>query len=103
MNSTQAFLFRTPELVVGQFAVAALSERRNSLRIQDRRSETAATKFKLTHYPGIRTPDVFWIQSGSFTVTVLTSVYCWRPYSPSSRPMPDCLKPPKGAAASKTS
>ena len=38
-----------------------------------------------------------------FTVTVLTSVYCWRPYSPSSRPMPDCLKPPKGAAASKTS
>src|SRR5271157_6190042 len=37
-------------LVVGQFAVAALSERRNSLRIQDRRSETAATKTKLTHY-----------------------------------------------------
>ena len=36
--------------VVGQFAVAALSERRNSLRIQDRRSETAATKIKLTHY-----------------------------------------------------
>ena len=34
--------------VVGQFAVAALSERRNSLRIQDRRSETAATKIKLT-------------------------------------------------------
>ena len=36
-------------LVVGQLAVAALSERRNSLRIQDRRSETAATKTKLTH------------------------------------------------------
>jgi hypothetical protein len=36
--------------VVGQFAVAALSERRNSLRIQNRRSETAATKIKLTHY-----------------------------------------------------
>jgi hypothetical protein len=36
--------------VVGQFAVAALSERRDSLRIQDRRSETAATKIKLTHY-----------------------------------------------------
>jgi hypothetical protein len=35
----------------GSFAVAALSERRNSLRIQDRRSETAATKIKLTHYP----------------------------------------------------
>jgi hypothetical protein len=36
--------------VVGQSAVAALSERRNSLRIQDRRSETAATKIRLTHY-----------------------------------------------------
>jgi ketosteroid isomerase-like protein len=35
---------------VGQFDVAALSERRNSLRIQDRRSEAAATKIKLTHY-----------------------------------------------------
>jgi len=35
---------------VGQFAVAALSERRNSSRIQNRRSETAATKTKLTHY-----------------------------------------------------
>jgi hypothetical protein len=39
----------------------------------------------------------------SFTVTVLTSVYCCNPYSPSSRPMPDCLKPPNGAAASNTS
>src|SRR5258705_2849855 len=39
----------------------------------------------------------------SLTVTVLTSVYCWRPYSPNSRPIPDCLKPPNGAAASKTS
>ena len=38
---------------MGQFAVAALSERRSSLRIQDRRSETAATKLKLTHYRGI--------------------------------------------------
>ena len=36
---------------MGQFAVAALSERRNSLRIQSRRSETAATRIKLTHYP----------------------------------------------------
>ena len=36
---------------MGQFAVAALSERRNSLRTQNRRSETAATKIKLTHYP----------------------------------------------------
>jgi hypothetical protein len=40
----------TGDGVVGQFAVAALSERRNSLRIQGRRSETAATKIKLTHY-----------------------------------------------------
>ncbi len=39
----------------------------------------------------------------SAIVTVLTSVYCWRPYSPSSRPIPDCLKPPNGAAASNTS
>jgi hypothetical protein len=30
--------------VVGQFAIAALSERRNSLRIQDRRSETTAVQ-----------------------------------------------------------
>ncbi len=36
-------------------------------------------------------------------VTVLTSVYCCNPYSPSSRPIPDCLKPPNGAAASNTS
>ena len=41
-------------VVVGQFAVAALSERRNSFRIQDRRSETAATKMKLTHYAECR-------------------------------------------------
>ena len=40
----------TESWVVGQFAVAAVTERRNSLRIQDRRSETAATKIKLTHY-----------------------------------------------------
>ncbi len=32
-------------------AVAALSERRNSLKIHVRRSETAATKIELTHYP----------------------------------------------------
>jgi len=32
-------------------AVAALSERRNSSRIHVRRSETAATKIELTHYP----------------------------------------------------
>jgi hypothetical protein len=37
--------------VVSQFAVAALSERRKPLRIQERRSETAATEFKLRHYP----------------------------------------------------
>lgn len=36
--------------VAGQSAVAALSERRNSLRVQDRRSETAATRNKLTDY-----------------------------------------------------
>lgn len=39
----------------------------------------------------------------SFTVTVFTSVYACKPYSPSSRPMPERLNPPKGAAASKTS
>ena len=39
----------------------------------------------------------------SFTVTVFTSVYCCRPYSPSSRPIPDCLNPPNGAPASNTS
>src|SRR5262249_50686399 len=37
-----------------------------------------------------------------FTVTVFTSVYCCKPYSPSSRPIPDCLKPPKGARGSRT-
>jgi len=37
--------------VVGEFVVAALSERRNPLRVQGRRSETAATRIKLTHYP----------------------------------------------------
>ena len=41
--------------VLSQFAVAALSERRKSLRIQDRWSETAATKFRLRHYPPL--PD----------------------------------------------
>jgi len=35
---------------VPQFAVAALSERRELSRFQDRRSETAATEFKLRHY-----------------------------------------------------
>jgi hypothetical protein len=35
---------------MGQFDVAALSERRDSLRIKDRRSETADTKIGLTHY-----------------------------------------------------
>lgn len=39
----------------------------------------------------------------NFTVTVFTSVYACNPYSPSSRPMPERLNPPKGAAASKTS
>jgi len=43
-------LFPTSTNRLGQFAVAALSERRNPLRIQDRRSETAATKIKLTPY-----------------------------------------------------
>jgi hypothetical protein len=42
------------------------------------------------------------VVSYSFTVTVFTSVYCCKPYSPSSRPMPDCLKPPKGARVSST-
>jgi len=36
-------------------------------------------------------------------VTVFTSVYGSNPYSPSSRPIPDILYPPNGAAASKTS
>jgi hypothetical protein len=36
---------------VVQLAVAALSERRNCLKIQDRRSETAATKIELTLHP----------------------------------------------------
>jgi hypothetical protein len=36
--------------VVGQFAVAALSERRKFLRLQARRSETAATEAKLIQY-----------------------------------------------------
>jgi hypothetical protein len=47
--------------VVVHVAVAALGarpdligERRNHLRIQDRRSETAAPKIKLTHYPAQR-------------------------------------------------
>src|SRR5262245_10850463 len=39
----------------------------------------------------------------SLTVTVFTSVYCCNPYSPISLPIPDCLKPPNGAAASNTS
>jgi hypothetical protein len=38
----------------------------------------------------------------SLTVTVFTSVYCCKPYSPSSRPIPDCLKPPNGARVSNT-
>ena len=40
--------------------------------------------------------------SYSFTVTVFTSVYCCNPYSPSSRPIPDCLNPPNGARVSRT-
>ena len=51
--------FSSP-MAVGQFAVAALSERRNSLRIQDRRSETAATKIKLTHY---QSNPLYWVLS----------------------------------------
>jgi hypothetical protein len=38
----------------------------------------------------------------SLRVTVFTSVYSCKAYSPSSRPMPDCLKPPKGALVSRT-
>jgi hypothetical protein len=55
------------------------------------------------HWPGH--PGKHWSSPlyCNLTVTVLTSVYCCSPYSPSSRPMPDCLKPPKGAAASNTS
>jgi hypothetical protein len=41
---------KTRLLVVVPFAVAALSERWNPLRIQDWRSETAATRIKPTHY-----------------------------------------------------
>ena len=44
--------------VVGQFAVAALSEHREPLRIQERRSETAATEFKLGHYPASKQLDL---------------------------------------------
>ena len=39
--------------------------------------------------------------SQSFMVTVFTSEYCCSPYSPSSRPVPDCLNPPNGARVSK--
>jgi len=42
------------------------------------------------------------IASQSLTMTVFTSVYCCNPYSPSSRPIPDCLNPPNGALGSKT-
>jgi hypothetical protein len=47
--------------VVSQFAVAALSECCKPLRIQERRSETAATEFKLRHYRLVcrRRPLVF--------------------------------------------
>jgi hypothetical protein len=38
----------------------------------------------------------------NLTVTVFTSVYCCNPYSPNSRPIPDCLKPPNGARVSST-
>jgi hypothetical protein len=37
-------------LAVSQFAVAALSERRKPLGIQERRSETVATEFRLRNY-----------------------------------------------------
>ncbi len=37
-----------------------------------------------------------------FIITDLTSVYCWSPYSPSSRPIPDCLNPPNGDLGSST-
>jgi hypothetical protein len=50
---------------VGQFAVAAPSERPNSLRIQDRRSETTATKIELSHYP--------WVIPNLDQIKVLTS------------------------------
>src|SRR5262249_1700904 len=45
-------------------------------------------------------PESFYAR---FTYTVFTSVYSSRAYSPSSRPKPLILKPPNGAAASKTS
>jgi hypothetical protein len=38
----------------------------------------------------------------SLRVTVFTSVYCSSPYSPNSRPIPDCLNPPNGALVSST-
>ena len=43
----------------GVQAVAALSERRNSSRIQHRLSRTAATKIELTHYPATRLTQAF--------------------------------------------
>ena len=66
-------------LVVGQLAVAALSERRNWLRIQERRSETAATKFKLTHYgfPALAPRDAAMarVDLGQFLDKELSRVY----------------------------
>ena len=38
----------------------------------------------------------------SLIITDLTSLYCDKPYSPISRPIPDCLNPPQGAAGSNT-
>jgi hypothetical protein len=51
LGSAKEYVNVSRDEVVGQFAVAPLSERRNSLRIRGRRSETAATEFKLTYYP----------------------------------------------------
>merc|ERR1712048_16666 len=40
---------------------------------------------------------------GILIITVFTSEYCVKPYSPSSRPAPDILYPPNGAIQSKLS
>jgi len=66
--------------------------------------ETRTSKTNVRHEFYSRCHQVRGIEMRqSRTVTVLSSVYCCRPYSPISLPMPDCLNPPNGAPGSKTS
>ena len=46
-------VFGSKRLVVGQFAVAAVSDRRKLLENKTRRSETAATAVKMYHYQSL--------------------------------------------------